>query len=152
VITDVQEHRLALAKKCGIKNTINSKNMSLKEVMANLNMTEGFDVGLEMSGNAQALKNMIEFVRGGAKIALLGIFPAELTLEWNQIVLKGLTLKGIYGRQMFETWYKMCSLLQSGVNIKPIITHRFSYKDFQKGFEAMASGKSGKVILDWRNS
>lgn len=149
VITDVNDYRLELATKMGITRAVNISKESLSDVINGLGMTEGFDVGLEMSGNPQALKEMISSVCNGAKIALLGIYPHELSLDWNSIIFKGLFLKGIYGREMFETWYKMISMLQSGLNLNPVITHRYPIDEFQKGFDAMLSGSSGKVILDW---
>ncbi len=112
-------------------------------------MQEGFDVGLEMSGNAAALREMLRTMHHGGSIAILGIPPEETAIDWNQVIFKGLTLKGIYGREMFETWYKMASLLQSGLDVEPIITHHFPIQEFERGFEIMGSGKSGKVILDW---
>jgi threonine 3-dehydrogenase len=117
--------------------------------MKELGMKEGFDVGLEMSGNGTALREMLRTMRHGGSIAMLGIPPEEVAIDWNQVIFKGLTLKGIYGREMFETWYKMSSLLQSGLNLQPIITHHFPIQEYLKGFETMGSGKSGKVILDW---
>lgn len=149
VITDLNDYRLELAKKIGIEHCINVKEKQLSSVMKSLGMTEGFDVGLEMSGNIHAFNSMLDSVKAGAKIALLGILPKGAGIEWDKIIFKGLFLKGIYGREMFETWYKMTALLQSGLDIKPIITHRFNIKDFEHGFELMASGNSGKIILDW---
>ena len=149
VITDVNPYRMELAGKLGIKNVVDSRSQKLSDVMKALGMTEGFDVGLEMSGNAVAFNDMIANVKMGAKIALLGILPPNTTIPWNQVIFKALFLKGIYGREMFETWYKMCAMLTSGLDIKPIITHRFPAKDFKEGFEIMSSGRSGKIILDW---
>lgn len=149
VITDVNDYRLDLAKKMGATRIVNVSKENLQEVMAELGMSEGFDVGLEMSGNAQAFNSMVETLCHGGKIAMLGIQPPETVIDWDAVVFKGLTIKGIYGREMFDTWYKMTSLIQSGMDIAPIITHRFSYKDFQAGFDVMRSGKSGKVVLDW---
>jgi len=149
VITDVNEYRLNLARKLGATLAINPKETSLKAVMDQLKMTEGFDVGLEMSGNAQAFNDMVNHMNHGGRIANLGFLPKETQLDWNQVIMKGLTIKGIYGREMFETWYKMASMLQRGLNVSPILTHRFSVDDFEKGFEAMRSGNSGKVILEW---
>ncbi len=150
VITDINEHRLNLAQSLGLKNAVHPGQTPLKEVMKKLKMTEGFDVGLEMSGSAHAFKEMIASVKNGAKIALLGILPNDTLIPWDQVIFKGLHIKGVHGREIFETWYKMCSLLQSGLNIKPIFTHRYPYTEFQKGFDAMFSGRAGKVILEWR--
>ena len=149
VITDINDYRLELAKKLGIKNCINVKNKTLAQVMKDLKMVEGFDVGLEMSGSPVAFEGMLEHMHCGGRIALLGILPPETKVNWDQIIFKGLKIKGIYGREIFETWYKMCAMLQSGLNIKPVITHRFKIEDFEKGFEVMCSGNSGKVILEW---
>ena len=149
VITDVNDYRMDLARKLGIKTVVDSRKEKLPDVMKKLGMTEGFDVGLEMSGNPQAFNDMIAAVKMGAHISLLGILPADTTIPWNQVIFKALFLKGIYGREMFETWYKMCAMLTSGLDIKPIITHHFPAKDFKEGFEIMSSGKSGKIILDW---
>jgi threonine 3-dehydrogenase len=149
VITDVNDYRLSLAKKMGATRAINVTRESLDGTMKDLGMQEGFDVGLEMSGNATALREMLRTMHHGGSVAMLGIPPGETAIDWNEVIFKGLTLKGIYGREMFETWYKMASLLQSGLNIDPIITHHFGVQEFEKGFETMGSGKSGKVILDW---
>lgn len=149
VITDVNDYRLGLALKMGATRAINVSREPLFDVMGELGMTEGFDVGLEMSGNPQAFNDMVKIMNHGGHIAMLGIPPAEMALDWNQVIFKGLVIKGIYGREMFETWYKMISMLQSGLDISPVMTHHFSVDDFQKGFEIMASGQSGKVILDW---
>jgi threonine 3-dehydrogenase len=149
VITDVNDYRLNLARKMGISNTVNVKTESLSEVMKKLNMQEGFDVGFEMSGNSSAFNMMLEVINHAGKIALLGFLPHDTTIDWNNVIMKGLLLKGIYGREMFETWYKMISMLQSGLDVTPIITHRFKINDFQKGFDVMRSGLSGKVVLDW---
>ncbi|MGL5268018.1 MAG: zinc-binding dehydrogenase, partial [Plesiomonas shigelloides] len=119
------------------------------DVMAELGMTEGFDVGLEMSGVPSAFQEMLLRMNHGGKIAMLGIPPSTMAIDWNQVIFKGLFIKGIYGREMFETWYKMASLIQSGLDLSPIITHRFAIDDFQQGFDAMGSGQSGKVILNW---
>src|SRR5215468_9353728 len=151
VITDVNEYRLELARKMGVTLAVNPKEKNLKEVQKQLGMTEGFDVGLEMSGNASAFRDMLANMSHGAKIAMLGIPEKEMTIDWNTIVFSMLTIKGIYGREMYETWYKMTVMLQSGLNIDPIITHRSHYTEFQKGFDVMLSGQSGKVILNWKS-
>ena len=132
-----------------ITRTVNTSREDLHDVMTELGMKEGFDVGLEMSGSPVALSSMIDVMCHGGKIALLGILPEHTQVDWDKIIFNGLTLKGIYGREMFETLYKMSSMLESGLDISPVITHRFHYTDFEKGFEAMRSGKSGKVILNW---
>lgn len=149
VITDVNEYRLGLATKMGATRAVNVSKQSLKEVMKELGMTEGFDVGLEMSGNAAAQKQMFEAMCCGGHVALLGIPPGETPVDWSKVIFKGLFLKGIYGREMFETWYKMIALIQAGLDLKPIITHEMPVSRFQEGFEIMASGQSGKVVLDW---
>ncbi|KGA01871.1 L-threonine 3-dehydrogenase [Cobetia amphilecti] len=149
VITDVNDYRLALAEQMGATRTVNVSRESLKEVMAELDMHEGFDVVLEMSGVPSAVEQMLDVINHGGKIAMLGIPPGEMAIDWTKVIFKGLTIKGIYGREMFETWYKMASLIQSGLDLTPIITHRLSVADFQQGFEIMGSGQSGKVVLDW---
>ncbi len=149
VITDINDYRMDLARKLGIKTVVDSRREKLPDVIKALKMTEGFDVGLEMSGSAQAFNDMLANVKMGANIALLGILPPNTTIPWGNVIFKALTLKCIYGRKIFETWYKMCAMLTSGLDIKPIITHHFPVKDFKEGFEIMASGKSGKIILDW---
>ena len=149
VITDVNDYRLELAKQMGVTRAVNVATESLADVMAELGMNEGFDVGLEMSGVPAAFSDMLNKMNHGGKVALLGIPPSDMAVDWNQVIFKGLVIKGIYGREMFETWYKMASLLQSGLDISPIITHRYAIDDFQQGFEAMLSGQCGKVILDW---
>lgn len=149
VITDVNEYRLDLAKKMGATRAVDVSKESLKDVMKELGMKEGFDVGLEMSGVPSAFAQMLETMNHGGKIAMLGIPPQSVAIDWNQVIFKGLTIKGIYGREMFETWYKMASLLQSGLDLSPILTHSMSVDDFQKGFDIMTSGQSGKVVLDW---
>ena len=149
VITDVNEYRLDLARKMGLI-AVNVATENLEAVMRESAMVEGFDVGLEMSGAPAAYHQMLAHMRNGGKIAMLGIFGREDTINWNDIVFKGLTIQGVYGRKMFETWYKMMAMIQGGLDLNPIITHRFHYTEFEKGFEAMASGRSGKVILDWR--
>ncbi len=150
VITDVNEHRLELARKMGVTIAVNPAKQNLKEVQKQLGMKEGFDVGLEMSGNPNAFRDMIDNMAHGGKIAMLGIPSEPMAIDWNKIIFNMLTIKGIYGREMYETWYKMTVMLQSGLDIKPVITHRFHYTDFEKGFAAMESGQSGKVILNWR--
>src|SRR5580698_8924204 len=149
VVTDVNDYRLELARKMGATRAINVQKDTLDATMKELGMQEGFDVGLEMSGNAAALREMLRTMHHGGSIAILGIPPEDTAIDWNQVIFKGLTIKGIYGREMFETWYKMASLLQSGLNLNPIITHHFPVQDYIEGFETMGSGKSGKVILDW---
>ncbi len=149
VITDVNEYRLALAKKMGATRAINIQQIKLNEVMTDLGMTEGFDVGLEMSGNPNAFNDLFQFMNHGGRVALLGIPPHPVAIDWNHVIFKGLTLKGIYGREMFETWYKMIAMLQGGLNISAIITHHFKMNDYQQAFEIMRSGQAGKVILDW---
>ena len=150
VITDVNKYRLGLARKMGATVALNVSRDSVNDTMQALGMEEGFDVGLEMSGNPSAFRGMLASMHHGGKIALLGIPPADTSIDWNQIIFKGLIIKGIYGREMFETWYKMSSMLQSGLMIEPIITHRFALNDYQEAFDLMASGQSGKVILDWQ--
>ena len=149
VITDVNDYRLQLARNMGASRAINIARESLDQTMKDLDMQEGFDVGLEMSGNAAALRELLRTMHHGGSVAILGIPPDDTAIDWNQVIFKGLTLKGIYGREMFETWYKMSSLLQSGLSLAPIITHHFAIGDYIKGFETMGSGQSGKVILDW---
>lgn len=149
VITDVNDYRLELASKMGADMAINVTRSNLDDAMQKLKMAEGFDVGLEMSGNAAALNSMIGHMRHGGKIAMLGIQQPGTTIDWNAVVFKGLFIKGIYGREMYETWYKMTSMLQSGLDLSPVVTHRFHYTEFEKGFEVMNSGRSGKVILSW---
>ena len=150
VITDVNDFRLDLATKMGATRAVNVAKEDLKAVMGELGMTEGFDVGLEMSGNPHAFRQMLDVMNHGGKVALLGIPPKDTSIDWNQVIFKGLEIKGIYGREMFETWYKMVALIQSGLDISSIITHHFKVDDFEAGFAAMLSGQSGKVILDWQ--
>ncbi|WP_330926728.1 L-threonine 3-dehydrogenase [Candidatus Sororendozoicomonas aggregata] len=149
VITDINEYRLDLARKTGATAAINVAKESLNEVMKRLGMVEGFDIGLEMSGNGRAFQQMLENLNHGGKLALLGIPASDITIDWNQVIFKGLVIKGIYGREMFETWYKMTSMLQSGLDISPVITHRMHVDKFHNAFEIMRSGQSGKVILNW---
>jgi len=154
VITDLNEYRLELVKKMSAVqrseiHAVDVRSNSLRDVMKKLHMTEGFDVGLEMSGNGKAFNDMLDVMKNGAKIALLGLLPNGTGIPWDQVIFKGLFIKGIYGRGMFETWYKMCSMIQSGLNVKPIFTHRFPVQQFEEAFEIMSAGKSGKIILDW---
>jgi len=149
VITDVNDYRLDLAAKMGATRVVNVSRAKLDDTMRDLGMQEGFDVGLEMSGNPQAFRDLLRTMHHGGSVALLGIPPEETAIDWNQVIFKGLAMKGIYGREMFETWYKMTAMLQSGLDISQIITHHFPIQDFQHGFETMGSGQSGKVILDW---
>jgi len=149
VITDINEYRLDLARKMGATRAVNVANDSLQDVMADLQMTEGFDVGLEMSGAPQAFASMLDTMNHGGKIAMLGIMPSGAGADWEKVIFKGLEIKGIYGRRMFETWYKMGAMLQGGLDLSPILTHHFAIDDFQKGFDIMRSGQSGKVILEW---
>jgi len=149
VITDVNDYRLKLAEKMGATRAVNVMNDNLQDVVKDLGMTEGFDVALEMSGVPSAVQSMLSAMNNGGKIAMLGIPPSDMAVDWNQVIFKGLQIKGIYGREMFETWYKMVSLLQSGLDISPIVTHQFKVDDFQQGFDTMGSGQSGKVILEW---
>jgi threonine 3-dehydrogenase len=149
VITDVNDYRLDLAKKMGAHRTVNVSREKLRDVMPELNMVEGFDVGLEMSGVPAAFRDMLDVMNHGGKIAMLGIPTDEMAIDWTKIIFKGLTLKGIYGREMFETWYKMIAMIQSGLDLTPMITHRFDVADYLEGFKTMGSGKSGKVVLSW---
>jgi threonine 3-dehydrogenase len=149
VITDVNDYRLALARKMGATVALNVTQGTIDQTMQDLGMEEGFDVGMEMSGNPQAFRDLLRTMHHGGKVALLGIPPDDTSVDWTQIIFKGLQIKGIYGREMFETWYKMSSMLQSGLNIDPIITHRFPIGDYQEAFELMESGQSGKIILNW---
>ncbi len=149
VITDINEYRLDLARTMGATKAVNVLEEDLKQVMDELGMTEGFDVGMEMSGVPSAFNSMLDNMNHGGKIAMLGIPPSDMSIDWTKIIFKGLELKGVYGREMFETWYKMASLIQSGLDLTPILTHQFSVDDFQKGFEMMESGQTGKVILNW---
>lgn len=150
VITDINPNRLMLAEKMGVTLAVNTRETTLAHVQKKLGMQEGFDVGLEMSGNADAFREMLANMSHGAKIAMLGLPSKEMSIDWKQVIFNMLTIKGIYGREMYETWYQMTVLLESGLDIKPIITHRFPWQEYQKGFEAMKTGNAGKVILDWR--
>ncbi len=150
VVTDINDYRLELAKKMGATFALNIRNNKIHEVQKQLGMKEGFDVGLEMSGNASAFHDMIGNMCHGGKIAMLGIPPEPVAVDWEKIIFNMLTIKGIYGREMYETWYKMTVMLESGLDIKPVITHRYHYSEFEKGFEVMKSGQAGKVILYWK--
>jgi len=149
VLTDVNEYRLDLGKKLGATRVVNVAKENLEDVMKNLGMTEGFDVGLEMSGNGAAFKQMFKTMNHGGRVAILGIPVGEVAIDWGQVIFKGLVLKGIYGREMFETWYKMTSMLQSGLDISAAVTHRYPAAQFKEAFEVMRTGASGKVVLDW---
>ena len=149
VITDPNPYRLALANKMGVSLAINPNEQTITDTMNHLGMKEGFDVGLEMSGSPKALDSILKNMSHGGKIALLGLLPDTTTTAWNKVIFHGLTIKGIYGREMFETWYKMTSMLQSGLDISEVVTHQMSYKDFSNGFDLMRTGQCGKVVLDW---
>lgn len=150
VVTDVNPYRLELARKMGATLAIDVRERSIRSTMPELGMTEGFDVALEMSGVGSALVDMFEAMNHGGRVAMLGIPPKGVAIDWNHVIFKGLVIKGIYGREMFETWYKMSSMLQSGLDVSPLLTHRYDVKDFQEGFDVMRSGESGKVVLDWQ--
>jgi threonine 3-dehydrogenase len=149
VITDVNDYRLDLAAKLGATRTVNVTREKIGDVQKALGMTEGFDIGLEMSGNPQALRDMIANMTHGARISILGIPEGEVAIDWNAVIFNMLTIKGIYGREIFETWYKMTTMLQSGLNLDPLITHRLPYADYEQGFAAAIAGEAGKVILRW---
>ena len=149
VVTDVNPYRLELAKSMGATMTLDVRNEKIEDVQMALGMKEGFDVGMEMSGNPQALQTMLPNMCHGAKIALLGILPPETPINWDLVIFNGLTIQGIYGREMYESWYKMTVMLQSGLDILPIITHRYHFSEFESAFQTMRSGRSGKVILNW---
>jgi threonine 3-dehydrogenase len=149
VITDLNPYRLELARKMGVTLAVDPRETSLPDVQKKLGMSEGFDVGMEMSGNGQAFRDMLANMAHGAKIAMLGIPAREMAIDWNTVIFSMLTIKGIYGREMYETWYKMTVMLQCGLDIKPVITHRFPYADFERAFEVMDSGSSGRVLLNW---
>lgn len=151
VITDVNPYRLALAGKLGATRLVNVAEENLGDVQRELGMVEGFDVGLEMSGNPQALNDMINNMNHGGKISLLGIPSGEVKIDWNKVIFSMLTIKGIYGREMYDTWYKMSMMVETGLDLSPIITHRLHYSEFQQGFDAMLSGQAGKVILNWED-
>jgi threonine 3-dehydrogenase len=149
VVTDIIDYRLELAQAMGATRVVNVARESLEDVMSELGMTEGFDVGMEMSGAPAAFRQMLHTLNHGGNVAMLGIPPAESPIDWSEVIFKGLTIKGIYGREMFETWYKMVNLIQGGLDLGPMITHRFKAEDFAQGFAEMRSGRSGKVVLDW---
>ncbi|MEM9735997.1 MAG: L-threonine 3-dehydrogenase [Pseudomonadota bacterium] len=149
VLTDINPTRLALAREMGIEVTVNASEESLRDVMARTGMTEGFDIGLEMSGAAPAFRDMIDVMNNGGKIAILGIAPTAFEIDWNKVIFKMLELKGIYGREIFETWYKMIAFVQGGLDLTPLITHRLPVDRFEEGFAAMRSGEAAKVVLDW---
>ncbi|MGZ6133283.1 MAG: L-threonine 3-dehydrogenase [Myxococcaceae bacterium] len=149
VVTDLNPFRLELARRMGATRAVDVRTQTLADVMRSLGMTEGFDVGMEMSGNGQAFRDLLGMMNHGGRVAILGIPPAEVSIDWNQIIFKGLVLKGVYGREMFETWYKMVAMLQSGLDVAPVMTHRFPAAQYTEAFEAMRSGQSGKVVLDW---
>jgi threonine 3-dehydrogenase len=151
VITDVNDYRLQLAAKMGASRALNVGRASLDDAIRELGMEEGFDVGFEMSGNPSAFREMLRTMNHGGRISMLGIPAGDTAIDWNQVIFKGLVIKGIYGREMFETWYKMASMLQSGLDVRPVITHRLGIRDYLEGFQIMNSGKSGKVTLDWAN-
>jgi threonine 3-dehydrogenase len=149
VITDINPYRLSLAKTLGATHTINVRNEKLADVQKNLGMTEGFDVGLEMSGNPSAFKDLLANMCHGGKVGILGIPSEEMAIDWSLVIFNMLTLKGIYGREMYETWYKMSVMIESGLDIGKVITHRLHFTDYQEGFDLMNSGKAGKIILNW---
>ncbi|MDJ0609761.1 MAG: L-threonine 3-dehydrogenase [Kiloniellales bacterium] len=150
VVTDVNDYRLGLASRMGATRALNVTRETVKDAMEDLGMLEGFDVGLEMSGNPTAFRDMLDVMIHGGHVAMLGIPPGDSTIDWHQVIFKSLTLKGIYGREIFETWYKMTSMLQSGLDVQPLLTHAFPFEEFQEGFDVMRSGQSGKVVLDWQ--
>ncbi len=149
VVTDVIPYRLELAKRMGATVTVDVRHESIEESQKKLGMKEGYDIGLEMSGNPDALRSMLANMCHGAKIAVLGLIPEDTSIDWNLVIFNGLTIKGIYGREMYETWYKMTSMIQTGLDITPVITHRFHYTEYEEAFEVVRSGQSGKVILNW---
>lgn len=149
VISDVNQYRLELAKKMGATVAVDARRTALSDVMKELHMTEGFDVGLEMSGNGQAFRDMLSVMNHGGRVAILGIPPGDTAIDWNQVIFKGLVMKGIYGREMFETWYKMIAMLESGLDVSPVLTHHYPVDRYEEAFEVMKSGQSGKIVLDW---
>jgi threonine 3-dehydrogenase len=152
VITDINPYRLKLAEKLGVTLAVDARSTRLKDVQGKLGMKEGFDIGLEVSGVGSAFQEMLGNMSHGGRIALLGIPSKEIVIDWRQVIFNMLTLKGIYGREMYETWYMMTVMLESGLDISPVITHNFSYRDYEQGFVAMRSGQCGKVLLDWRDA
>jgi threonine 3-dehydrogenase len=150
VVTDMIPYRLELARKMGATLALNAKTERLEDAMLQLGMTEGFDVGMEMSGSGAAFRSMLSVMHHGGRIALLGLLPRDVGVDWNAVIFKGLVIKGIYGREMFETWYKMTSMLQSGLDVARVLTHRFHYAEYHKGFEVMRAGLCGKVVLNWK--
>ena len=149
VVTDVNPYLLELARKMGATRAVDVRTATLPQVMRELGMTEGFDVGMEMSGNGDALRDMFNAMNHGGRVAILGLPSKEVSVDFNQVIFKGLEIRGIYGREMFETWYKMVAMLQSGLDIRPVLTHRFKAEEFEKAFEVMRGGQSGKVVVDW---
>lgn len=149
IVTDVNDYRLSMAKKMGATRTVNVLREKVADIMPELGIKEGIDIGLEMSGNSSAFSDMLSVMNHGGRIALLGIPPKDTLIDWNDVIFKSITIKGIYGREMFETWYKMASMLQGGLDIQPVLTHEFSVDNFQEGFDVMRSGQSGKVLLNW---
>jgi threonine 3-dehydrogenase len=152
VITDLNDWRLELARKMGVTLAVNPRETTLRDVQKQLGMTEGFDVGLEMSGSDAAFRDMLDNMSHGSRIAMLGIPPEPIAIDWNKVIFNMITIKGVYGREMYETWYKMTVMLQSGLDITPLLTHRFSYADHEQAFEAMLSGNTGKVIMHWKDT
>jgi threonine 3-dehydrogenase len=151
VITDVNDYRLELARRAGADRVLNVTRETPQDAMTTLGMTEGFDVGLEMSGHPDAFRTMLDVMNHGGKVAMLGIPPGDMAIDWNQVIFKGLELKGIYGREMFETWYKMAAMLQSGLDISPVLTHHVPQARFQEAFDIVGSGQAGKVVLRWQS-
>jgi len=149
VVTDVNDYRLSLAQRMGATHIVNVQRGTLADAMKAQDIREGFDIGLEMSGNPKAFNDMLLHMYHGGRVALLGILPKDTRIDWDQVIFKGLVIKGIYGREMFETWYKMSSMLQSGLDITPVITHHLPSREFRQAFETLKHGESGKIILDW---
>jgi threonine 3-dehydrogenase len=149
VVTDLNDYRLNLAKQMGATRTLNVEGQSIRETMNELGMLEGFDVGMEMSGAGPAFRDVLEAMNHGGKVALLGIPPDDVSVDWNEVIFKGLVLKGVYGREMYETWYKMTAMLQGGLDVSPVLTHHFSVSEYEQAFEIVRGGQCGKVVLDW---